>query len=304
VFRIFTDSSARSSNLRAHSIDVEDRIPPTELQAIKHDSSLRVIKSTSIGYQGITINIGNKNGLNKTYENVGTQFAKSRDLRLAFELALDRKQINKVVFGGSQNPGCFPFPAASPYAAATKGIPCHLSANLKAARAAFSRSGAKAPVDLHLMIGVDTIAQRVGATIQDMEKKVGFNVMLDPTEFTTALNREDAGKYETFAVGWSGRVDPDGNLFNQQQSEGPLNYGGEANPAVDKGLADGRTTTDTGKRREIYRRVIATLLRDRNVIYLYHDKLFTGSRSDVSGVEVRGDGLPRVLFATVGKGGV
>ena len=39
--------------------------------------------------------------------------------------------------------------------------------------------------------------------------------------------------------------------------------------------------------------MIATLNRDRNIIYLYHDKLFTGSRSDVTGVEVRPDGLPR-----------
>src|SRR5262249_629054 len=43
VFRMMIDPSARSQNLRAHSIDVEDRIPSTELQAIMHDSSLRVI---------------------------------------------------------------------------------------------------------------------------------------------------------------------------------------------------------------------------------------------------------------------
>jgi peptide/nickel transport system substrate-binding protein len=137
-----------------------------------------------------------------------------------------------------------------------------------------------------------------------MAREAGFAVKVEPSEFTTALDRGDQGDFDAFQVGWSGRVDPDGNLFNQQQSEGPLNYGGEANPAVDKGLAEGRTTSDPAKRREIYRRTIGTLLRDRNIIYLYHDKLFTGSRSDVSGVEVRGDGLPRLLFATVGKGGV
>src|SRR5207247_7926370 len=120
VFKIITDPSARSQNLRAHSIDVEDRIPSTELQGIMHDSSLRVIKSVSIGSQWITINIGTKNGLNKAYETIGTTFAKSADLRQAFELALDRKLINKVVFGGTQQPGCFPFPPASPYFAATK----------------------------------------------------------------------------------------------------------------------------------------------------------------------------------------
>src|SRR5262249_27977686 len=158
------------------------------------DSSLRVIKSISIGYMGITINIGNKNGLNKPYENIGTAFAKSTDLREAFELALDRTLINKLVFGGTQKPGCFPFPLQSPYFAATNGIPCHLHANVAAAKAAFTRSGA-APgsVTVHMMIATDPIAARFGALIQNMEKQVGINVVLDPTEFTTALNREDAG---------------------------------------------------------------------------------------------------------------
>jgi peptide/nickel transport system substrate-binding protein len=74
---------------------------------------------------------------------------------------------------------------------------------------------------------------------------------------------------------------------------------------VDKALAEGRTTSDPDKRRQIYQRLIAMLNRDRNIIYLYPDKLFTGSRSDVTGVEVRPDGLPRLAFADVGgKGGV
>ncbi len=184
------------ANLRAHSIDVEDRIPSTELQGIAHDTSLAVRKSISIGYQGITINIGNKNGLNKGYENIGTTFAKSADLRQAFELALDRKLINRVVFGGTQQPGCFPFPPASPYFAATKGLKCHLTANVTAAKAAFKKSGASAPVDVHLTIGTDPIAARLGQLIQGAEKAIGFNVVLEPTEFTTALNRADAGKFD------------------------------------------------------------------------------------------------------------
>src|SRR5919198_5126978 len=93
-----------------------------------------------------------------------------------------------------------------------KGIPCHLTARLAAAKAAFARSGAKAPVDVHMMLGTDTIAGRLGALYQDMEKKVGFNVIPEPTEFATALSRAAAGKFETFSVGWSGRLDPDANL--------------------------------------------------------------------------------------------
>src|SRR5262249_48891836 len=153
------------------------------------DPTLRTIKSTSIGYQGLTINIGNRNGIGKPYDSVGTPLAKSSELRRAFELALDRELINKIVFGNVHRPNCFPFPAQNLYAAAEKGIPCHLTANLAAAKAAFKRSGATAPVDVHLTTTTTTIAARLAALIQAEEKPVGFNIIQEPTEFATALSR-------------------------------------------------------------------------------------------------------------------
>jgi peptide/nickel transport system substrate-binding protein len=297
VFRIMTDPSARSQNLRSHDIDVEDRIPSTELQGIMNDSSLRVIKSVSIGYQGITINIGNKNGLNKVYENVGTAIAKSADLRQAFELALDRKLINRLVFGGTNQPGCFPFPAASPYAAATKGIPCHLTASVNAAKAAFMKSGAAAPVDVHLMIGTDPIAARLGQVIQGMEKPIGFNVILDPTEFTTALNRADAGKFETFQIGWSGRVDPDGNFYQFVNSKGSQNDSGYVNATVDRAMNQARAVLKQDKRITAYHTALVQVLKDLPLIYLWNPINRFGVAKTVGGVQIFGDGLIRAQNA-------
>jgi peptide/nickel transport system substrate-binding protein len=297
VFKIITDPSARSQNLRAHSIDVEDRIPSTELQGIMHDTSLVVKKSISIGYQGITINIGNKNGLNKGYENIGTTFAKSADLRQAFELALDRKLINKVVFGGTQQPGCFPFPPASPYFAATKGLKCHLTASVAAAKAAFKKSGASAPVDVHLTIGTDPIAARLGQLIQGAEKPIGFNVILDPTEFTTSLTRADAGKFDTFAVGWSGRVDPDGNFYQFVNSKGSQNDSGYVNTTVDKATNQARAILKLDRRISQYHTALVQVLKDLPLIYLYNPINRFGIAKTVGGVQIFGVGLIRAQYA-------
>ena len=92
VFRIITDTSARAANLRSGDVQVLDRIASTDLPAIARDRNLRVLKATSIGYQGISINIGNKNGLGKPFENVGTPLASRQLLRQAFELSLDRQR--------------------------------------------------------------------------------------------------------------------------------------------------------------------------------------------------------------------
>jgi peptide/nickel transport system substrate-binding protein len=296
VFRTINDPSAEAQNLRAHSVDVSP-IAPTELQSIKSDPSLRVVKSTSIGYQGITINIGNKSGIGRAYETVGTALSKSADLRQAFELAIDRKLINHVVFGGVHRPSCSPFPAESIYAAAAKGIPCHLTARVAAAQAAFKRSGAKAPVDVHMILGTNTTAARLGALFQGMEKKVGFNVIIDPTEFVTAQARAAAGKFDTFGQGWSGRVDPDANLQQFVNSKGSSNYSGYSNATVDRATNQARAILNPKRRIEQYHIALVHLAKDLPWIYLYNPINRFGVSKTVGGVQIHGDGLIRAAFA-------
>jgi peptide/nickel transport system substrate-binding protein len=298
VWKIITDPAARAANLRSHDVNVAEGIASTDLQSIQHDSSLRLFKSTSIGYQGITVNIGNSKGLGKLpYTNTGTAIAKSADLRAAFELALDRKVINKVVFGGTVNPDCFPVAPGTPWFAATKGIPCSLTANVKAAKAAFARSGASPGVTVHLMLGTDPVAARLGQVIQSMEKAIGINVVLDPTEFVTSLNREDAGNFETFAIGWSGRIDCDGNTFNFLETNGSQNDSGYSNAVVDRALTNQRKAASLKARLASLHAALAQAAKDRPVIYLYHVVNRDAREKNVGGVQLFGDGLVRVAFA-------
>src|SRR5215210_1012115 len=173
TWKILTDPTARTQNLRAGGAQVEEALQPTDIATVKRDRSLRIIKSTSIGYQGITINIGNKNGLGKQYTNVGTDIARSAGLRRAFSLALDRKLINKLVFGGTVAPDCFPWSPASPWYAATKGLPCYKTAQVKAAQRLVNSTGVQKPIDVKLMLGTDPIAGGLGAVIQSHVAKVG-----------------------------------------------------------------------------------------------------------------------------------
>jgi peptide/nickel transport system substrate-binding protein len=302
IFKIITEGPVRASNLRSGDVDVAERLEPFDVVSIKGDSSIHLQSTTSIGYQGLTINTGNTDGTGKPFHpgKVKTPLATHPELREAFEAALDRKVINKVVFYNQVTPDCGPISPASPWF--DKSLRCP-GRNLARARQLVQQSGVKTPIPVKLLIQADSQQERLAQVIQAMAREAGFAVKVEASEFTTALDRGDQGDFDVFSIGWSGRIDPDGNLFNLVGSEGPLNYGGEANPKVDKGLADGRTTSETDKRRDIYRRVVGTLRQDRSNIYLYHDTLFTGSRDDVTGVEVRPDGLPRVYFANVGGGG-
>jgi peptide/nickel transport system substrate-binding protein len=294
VFRIIVDQSARAANLRSHDVDILDRIASTELPAISRDRSLRVLKATSIGYQGISINIGNKNGLGKAFENVGTPLASKQLLRQAFELSLDRRVINRVVFGGTVLPGCLPVPPSSPYYDSKIQCPAR---NVARARQLISQAGAETPVRVRLMIGTNAEAARLGQVIQSMAEEAGFSVELQPTEFVTSLRRQDQGNYDMFAIGWSGRVDPDGNIYQFVHSKGSLNNLGWSSPQMDQILDNARKATSPSARRTLYSAAFRILRAQLPLIYLYHNVTRHGVSNTVRGVQHYGDNLIRAYYA-------
>ena len=84
--------------MRSGQLDFIERVAASEMEKIVAEKKLKTASITEIGYQGITVNIGNKNGVGKAYQNVGTEFARSAGLRRAFSLALDRNGGALVVY--------------------------------------------------------------------------------------------------------------------------------------------------------------------------------------------------------------
>ncbi|HEY6963291.1 MAG TPA: ABC transporter substrate-binding protein [Gaiellaceae bacterium] len=298
VYRIMTDPSSRTQALRAGDIQVEDRVQSTDVPTLKSTSSVSVAKAVTIGYQGLTINIGNKNGLLKPYSNVGSDIARSQYLRTAFDLALDRTTINKVVFGGLNQPDCYPIAPVSPwYKPTTKGLACNLHANVKVAKQLVKASGISNPTVNLTLGGTDPVNARLGQVIQSMEAAVGIKVNVNATEFTTALNRADAGNFDVFAVGWSGRVDPDGNIYGFVATKGTLNDSGYSDAKLDYILNGARKSLTTKARDTLYRAAMQIIHRQRPLIYLYHPVNYYGISKKVTGVDIYGDGLIRAQFA-------
>jgi peptide/nickel transport system substrate-binding protein len=295
VFRTINQPTAAAQALKAGDIDVLDRIGPNELSGIKSDKSLHVVQATSIGYQGITINIGNKNGLGKLpYQNTGTAIASKPQLRAAFEDALDRTLFNKIAFRGLVSPACGPISPQSPF---FDRLPCNLHRNLARAKREVKASGVSNPT-VKLMINNDSDDARQGAFIQSQEEDAGIRVVLQPTEFVASLNKEDKGDFEAFLIGWSGRVDPDGNIYQFNATKGSLNDSGYSNPRVDVILNNARHAATMKARKTLYRAAIRILRQDRPIIYLYHDIIRDGVTNKVTGVKVFGDGLVRAEFGS------
>ncbi len=92
-------------------------------------------------------------------------------------------------------------------------------------------------------------------------------------------------------LGWSGRVDPHGNMFNFLSTGGGNNYSGYSNPEVDDTLKSAAQTNDDGERAELYGQAVAQVQEDNPLIYLYRQRSLTAYTTNVAGIETYADGV-------------
>jgi peptide/nickel transport system substrate-binding protein len=294
VFKIYNDTTAAAQALKAGTVQALDAVAPTDIASVKADKSLRVIRAAGLGYGGITINIGNKNGLGHLpYSNVGTDLAKSPKLREAFEMAISRNVLNRVVFNGTVLPGCTPVSPSSSWF--DKSIKC-TGYNPTKAKQLVQQSGVSSPT-VNLMVPTGTVALREAQFIQAQEAAVGIKVNVQSTDFVTSLAKADAGTYDAFLIGWSGRVDPDGNIYGFVATTGTLNDSGYSNPHLDRFLNRARSASTTKARRNYYKAALSQILNNRPLIYLDHPVTYSGISKRVAGVTLYPDTLLRVAFA-------
>jgi peptide/nickel transport system substrate-binding protein len=140
----------------------------------------------------------------------------------------------------------------------------------------------------------DPQARRVGEVLQGMLKETGFNVSLKPSEFASALNDNDAGKDQAFEIGWSGRVDPDANIFQFHTCGATLNTTQACDEGVDVILNRAREVSDVAQRTSLYKQAIDKFAARRNIIYLYHPNYIVAYPKSFKGYKAVPDGLVRI----------
>lgn len=288
-FRPFTDATVRLANLRSGQLDILERLAGTDAKAVQRDPKLKFGSITEIGYYGITINTAKSD---KAKSPIGS----SQKVREAFELSLDRNGISQVVFDGLATPGNQWVAPNSPYYNKSMPMP---KRDVAKARALLKEAGNPNPV-VNLMTPTTTDARNIAQVVQAMAKEAGFDVRIQATEFATSLNMADKGDFEAYILAWSGRPDPDGNLYSFHACKAPLNYAGTCNPALDSLLNDSRLTTDINERKQAWDNAAKIIISDRPVIYLLHRKWLWAYSPKLTGFKEYPDGLIRFTGMKLG----
>jgi peptide/nickel transport system substrate-binding protein len=294
VYKPIPDAPTAAAALRAGDIQVVDNLSPSDLPDIQQSSSLRVLHANGLGWRGIFINLGNKNGEGSPpYANVGTPLASSPLLRQAFEEAIDRSALNSIVFAGTTQPGCTPLSPASPMYDPT--IKC-TQFDPADARKLVARSGFSNPT-VHFLAAATTDMLLLAQFIQAEEAAVGINVVIDQADNATVNSPAASGNFDTLLSGPAGNGDTNHILFNYFATSGESNATGYSNPQLDEILANTHKAISPKALKTLYHAAEEILAADRPVIFLYHSVRYAAFSSSVTGVQLRPDLILQVKFA-------
>lgn len=291
VFRIIADDNVRLANLRSGDIDVMHMVGPTDAASLRKEGRFDVSSVTGLGYQGITINRHNKTGKNNPPGDLGTPLANDPRVREALDLSIDREALNQVAWDGQYTPGCTPISPVSPFYDKSRKCPAR---DVAKAKKLLADAGLAGGYSFEMTIVNDPQQRRVGEVIQGMARDAGFNITLRPSEFASALDDNDAGRLRAFLIGWSGRVDPDGNIHGFHTCGGTGNTTNSCDEAIDALLNRAREVSDQGQRAALYREAIEKFTTRRNIVYIYHLNYLVAYPKNLKGYKAVPDGLIRV----------
>lgn len=278
VFRPMTNLDAILAGLKTGEVDFARLLAFKDVEAVRNDSTLTYRDTPGLGFSGFEINHG------------APPFNDPAKAR-AVALAVDRAQIlrNAVFNVGVVSYGPIT-PASWAYDPSEK---IYDRADPAKARSTATGFG------FTLKTGNTQDAIQIGQLIQAQLAKAGITVILAPEDFGKLTTETRDHKFEAALSGWSGRIDPDGNMFAWFHTGGSFNDGQYSNPQVDATLEQARATNDVAKRKQLYHDAQKQLVADAAYVFTYDQSVPQISNRKVRNFTLVPDGINR--FAEVYK---
>ncbi|CAM4118498.1 ABC transporter substrate-binding protein [Deinococcus marmoris] len=273
IYRPFADGDVRYANLLSGAVQAITPIDPKDISKLEQNTKFSVLNYPGIGFQGVWFNVTRAPFNNKNF-------------RQAVAATIDREAIAKSIFYGTVTPAAGPFPPGTP--AASSAITVQ-KPNVALAK---QKLGGK-PLSFTLLTAPGSVNTQLAQVYQAMFAQAGITAKIEQVEFGTLLDRADKQDYDALMLGWSGRPDPDGNIYDFFTTKGTNNQAGYSNKTVDGLLAKARAQTAMSARAATYNVALGTIISDTPYTWVYFQRNLVASVKGMTGLKPIPDGIIR-----------
>jgi peptide/nickel transport system substrate-binding protein len=268
VFKPFPDENVRLTNVKTGDAQVMAGNPPfKDVASLKQEADLTLTQAPGLGFQFLFLNTSKP-----PFDNPA--------VRRALAYSIDRDQLVQAVDFGNATTVSLPIPPSVTWAT-MKGTQ-YDKRDIDKAKQELTSAGVSGPINFSLQISnASPQLQQVAELIKDQIKDAGFEMDIQLIEFATIVQNGNTGDYQALSLGWSGSVDPDGDVYPLFYTAAGFNFAKYSNPDADKAMDTGRQTLDQTKRAQAYNDFQKILLQDQPMIVLYSENQLVTVRKTV-----------------------
>lgn len=274
VYAITPDPTARYAKLKKGECHVMIAPNPADIAGMKTDP---------------VVNLISQPGLNIGYLSFNTQkppFDK-KEVRQAFNMAIDKAAIIKDVYQGAGQAAINPIPPTIwSYNTAIKDYPYDPAK----AKAMLAEAGVKTPLDIDLwwmpvQRPYNPNAKRIAEIMQADLAKIGVNAKLVSYEWGEYRKRLQQGEHMTGQLGWTGdNGDPDNFFFLlgcAAARPGGQNLSKWCNKDFDALINKAKTISDTAERTKLYEQAQVIVKEEAPWFTIAHSVVYEPTRKEV-----------------------
>ncbi len=278
-YRPIPDDTVKLQSLQAGEIDAIDYVQPRDVAATRADKKIIVVDVPSLAAFAYQLN------------HTRPPFS-SKALRQAVAYALDVEQIVKGVWLNVGVPSNGPIPPTS--WAYDKTIP-PIKRDLARAKAKLAEGGRANGFTFTLTTTNIPINVQETEVIQAQLAEAGITAKIKLGDSATQLSDGNSKNFEMISYQWSGRPDPDGNIYQffKTTPGTSLNWSGISNPTIDALLDKTREVSNQAERKKLYSELTKLLQEELPMIYTVHPIEPKAFSPRVQGYEPIPDGMMR-----------
>jgi peptide/nickel transport system substrate-binding protein len=278
-YRPIPDDTVKLQSLQSGEIDVIDYVQPRDVAAVKADKHATVLDVPSLAAFAYQLNFG------RAPFNV-------KAIRHAVASAIDLEQIVKGVWLNVGYPANGPIPPTS--WAYDKSIP-PIKRDVAKAKAKLVEGGKPGGFEFTMTTNNIPLSVQEAEVIQAQLREVGITMKIKLVDASTLISDGNAKNFEMISFQWSGRPDPDGNIYQffKTTPGTSFNWSGISNEKLDALLDHSREVSNQAERKKIFSDITKILQDELPMLFIVHPIEPKAFSQRVQGYEPIPDGMMR-----------